>query len=95
MKTLETKSERIATRVTPSQKSLIAKAAAMRGRSLTEFIIDSAQKEAEKTLEDGLVLHLAVEHQIRLAESLLNPPEPNKALKAAAKYYDNANVISK
>ncbi len=94
MKTLETKSERIATRVTPSQKNLIAKAAAMCGRSLTEFIIDSAQKEAKKTLEDGLILHLAVEHQVRLAESLLHPPEPNEALKAAAKYYDNANVIS-
>jgi len=54
MKTIEHKSERIATRVTPSQKELIARAASLRGRSLTDFIIDSAQKEAANTIEEAV-----------------------------------------
>ena len=95
MKTLETKSERIATRVTPMQKSLISQAASLRGRSLTEFIIDSAQKEAEKVIKDGSIIYLSVENQINLIEILANPPEANKALKKAFKDYDNYPITSK
>lgn len=94
MKAVETKSERIATRVTPKQKALISRAAALRGRSLTEFIIDSAQREAEKAIEKELIIHLAVEHQFNLVKVLENPPRPNKALKKAAQDYDQSSIIS-
>lgn len=94
MQTTEQKSERIATRVTPSQKELIARAASLRGRSLTDFIIESAQKEATNAIQEAHVIHLSQENQLNLAKVLLNPPEPNEALKKAAEAYDKANIIS-
>lgn len=95
METIEHKSERIAARVTPEQKTLIARAAKLRGRTLTEFMVESAQKEAEIAVNESLVIRLTIAQQTRLVESLANPPEPNKALKAAAKRYDEANIISR
>lgn len=95
METTALKSERIATRVTPEQKALIAEAAAVRGRTLTEFMVESAQKDATRVLEESRVIRLSAEHQVRLAEALLNPPKPNDALKAAARAYDEAGIISR
>jgi len=95
MNTAESKSERIATRVTPTQKELISKAAALSGRSLTEFIIDSAQREAEKTIEKGMVIRLALENQIQLFKTLSNPPDANENLKQAAQFYDESFIINK
>ena len=94
MKTLEHKTERIATRVTPSQKAFIARAATLRGRSLTDFIIDSAQKEATNTIEEAHVIQLSQESQLKLAKALMNPAKPNNALKKAAKAYDKATINS-
>ena len=94
MKPIEHKSERIATRVTPSQKELIARAASLRGRSLTDFIIDSAQKEAVNAIEEAHVIQLSQENQLKLAKALINPPKPNAALKKAAIAYDKATSNS-
>ena len=94
MKTIEHKSERIATRVTPSQKEFIARAASLRGRSLTDFIIDSAQKEAINTIEEAHLIQLSQENQLKLAQVLMNPPKPNDALKKAATAYDKATINS-
>jgi len=94
MNTVEQKSERIATRVTPSQKEFIARAASLRGRSLTDFIIDSAQKEAKTAIEEAHLIQLSQENQLRLAEALLNPSKPNDALKKAALAYDKATIDS-
>ena len=94
MKTTEHKSERIATRVTPSQKEFIARAASLRGRSLTDFIIDSAQKEAANAIEEAHVIQLSHEHQLKLAKALMNPPKPNDALRKAAIAYDKATIDS-
>ena len=94
MKTIEQKSERIATRVTPSLKELIARAASLRGRSLTDFIIESAQKEATQTIEEAHVIQLSQENQLRLAKALINPPKPNAALQKAASAYDKASINS-
>jgi len=95
MKTIEQKTERIATRVTPSQKSLISRAASLRGRSLTDFIIESAQKEAITAIAEAQIIQLSEENQHRLAQALMNPPTANQALKDAAKVYDSDNIISK
>ena len=89
------KSERIATRVTPEQKTLIAEAAAMSGRSLTEFIVESAQRDARRVLEESRIIRLSAEHQARFADALLNPPAPNEALNAAARAYDAAGILSR
>ncbi len=95
MTVLESKSERIAVRVTPKQKALLARAAALRGRSLTDFVIDIAQREAEQDLERSRIISLSSQGQQQLAEMILNPPEPNEHLKAAVRAYDEADTISR
>ena len=94
MKTIEYKSERIATRVTPSQKDFIARAASLRGRSLTDFIIDSAQKEAANAIGEAHTIQLSGENQLKLAKALMSPSKPNDALKKAATTYDKATINS-
>jgi len=95
MAILETKSERIAVRVTPKQKALLAQAAALRGRSLTDFVVDIAQREAEQDLERVRIIKLSSQGQQQLADMILNPPEPNEHLKAAASLYDREDIISR
>ena len=82
-------------RATPEEKALIAHAAALRGRTLTEFVIDAAQSAAREVVAEDAVINLSVENQRRLAEALLNPAPANDALKAAFRSYDEANVTSR
>ncbi len=95
METTELKSERIAARVTPEQKSVIAQAAAVRGRSMTDFMVESAHRAAESVLEENRIVRLSSDHQKRFAESLLNPPKANKALVDAARAYDESGLSSR
>lgn len=95
MSIVEQKSERIAARVTPDQKALLIAAANMRGRSLTEFVIETAQQEARDIMNEERLIRLSIENQQRLVEALLNPPRPNAALISAARAYDEKGVISR
>jgi uncharacterized protein (DUF1778 family) len=53
------KEARLQTRVTPEQKRLIARAAALRGFSVTEFVVASAQQAASEAIKEFefLTLH--------------------------------------
>jgi uncharacterized protein (DUF1778 family) len=79
--------ERIETRVTADQKELLQRAAALEGRTLTDFVVRSVQLAAELTIRrhEELVLH-ATESQAFVA-ALLNPPAPNQALRDAAEHF--------
>lgn len=52
------KEERLEARVTPEQKQLIARAAALRGFSVTEFVAASAQQAASEAIKDFELLTL-------------------------------------
>ena len=82
-----TKTERIEARVTQKQKEILQRAAELRGLSLTEFLITSAQKAAEATLREHNVIMLTVRDSIAFAEALLTPGEPNATLRAAFERY--------
>ncbi len=43
--------------------------------------------EAVPLVESSHVIRLSVEDQRRFAEALINPPEPNEAMKRAAQQY--------
>ena len=53
-------------------------------RSGTTDVVENA---AQHVIEDGEVMRLSAEDQTRLAHALLNPPEPNSALKQAMRRY--------
>jgi len=81
------KLERLEARVTREQKRIIERAAELRGTSVTEFVVLSAQQAAAKTIKDFETLRLRGEARKVFVNALLNPPAPNAAAKAAARRY--------
>jgi uncharacterized protein (DUF1778 family) len=63
------------------------KAADLEGRTLTDFVVASAQAAAYKVIERHQILNLTLEDSAVFVEALLNPPEPNDALRLAASRY--------
>ena len=61
------------------------RAARLRGMTLTGYLIATAGEEARRVVEDAEIMRLARADQIRFAEALINPPEPNERLARAAK----------
>jgi uncharacterized protein (DUF1778 family) len=87
------KKERLEARVAPDVKARLQRAADLSGRTLTEFVLSSAQEAAEEIIERNNVITLSVRDSAAFAEALLNPPAPNDALRAAAARY-RKDVIS-
>lgn len=79
--------ERVEARVTIEQKQLLARAAALEGRSLTDFVIASAQSAAAETVARHELLQLSPRDRSVFVRALLKPPAPNKALRTAATRY--------
>lgn len=79
------KGERVALRLTPETKQLLAMAASLGGTSLTDFVVASARMAAERRIQAAASTRLNVEDSLRFAEALLHPAAPNAKLKAAAR----------
>lgn len=77
------KTKRIEARVTPETKEAIEHAAALEGISVTDFIVRAARDAAEQTIRSHEVITLSAEDSLRFVEAILNPPEPNEALRRA------------
>jgi uncharacterized protein (DUF1778 family) len=81
------KEDRLEARVTPEQKKLIARAAALRGSSVTDFIVASAQQAAAETIKNFELLTLHDEARDVFVDAILHPPTPNEAARKAAQRY--------
>jgi uncharacterized protein (DUF1778 family) len=81
------KIQRIEARLTPDQKSRIEYAASLKRKSVSEFIISSADSAAVEAIEKHESWTLSREDQKRFVGALLRPPAPNKRLKAAVVRY--------
>src|SRR5437016_7504078 len=81
------KLERLEARVTQEQKRIIERAAELRGTSVTEFIVVSAQQAATKTIRDFETLSLRDEAREVFVNAILNPPAPNETAWTAAQRY--------
>jgi uncharacterized protein (DUF1778 family) len=77
------RAERVEIRMTPEQKENIERAASLRGTSVTDFILNEVQPAATATIEEFELLELRNEDRRVFVEALLNPPQPNEAMKAA------------
>jgi uncharacterized protein (DUF1778 family) len=79
------KPARLAARLTPQQKELIERAAALQGMTLTEFVVQSVQMAAETVVRNRSLVELSARDSLALAEALLNPrpltPELHEALR--------------
>ena len=82
-----TRDARLEARVSAAQKNLLQQAAALSGRTLSEFVVASAQDAARRVIAEHESIRLSREEQLVFVEALLKPPEPNSRLKRAAKDY--------
>ena len=82
-----TRDARLEARVSAAQKNLLQQAAALSGRTLSEFVVASAQDAARRVLAEHESIRLSREEQLAFVQALLNPQEPNARLKRAAKAY--------
>ena len=78
---------RLEASISPETKTLLQKAADLQGRTLTDFVVATLQAEACRVIEQNKILKLELEDSEALVDTLLNPPKPNEALKAAALRY--------
>ncbi len=81
------KKERLEARVTADQKRLFERAAELRGTTLTDFVVVSAQQAAARTIKDFESLTLREEAREVFVNAVLNPAAPNEAARAAAQRY--------
>ena len=82
-----TRDARLEARVSAAQKNLLQQAAALSGRTLSEFVVASAQDAARRVIAEHESILLSREEQLSFVKALLKPPEPNARLKRAAKAY--------
>ena len=87
---LPIKTARLETRVTAEQKKLFQRAADLTGRSLTDFILKSAQEVAARTVREHDVLTVSGRDRDLFVSALLQPPAPNRRLRQAAGRYKRA-----
>jgi uncharacterized protein (DUF1778 family) len=78
---------RLEARITPEQKDLFLKAAALTGRSLSDFVVASAYESAARTVRDHEAMTLSARDRHIFVAALLKPPAPGARLRKAAQRY--------
>ncbi len=79
------KEERLEARIAPEQKRLIERAAQLRGTTVTEFVVVSAQQAAVKTIHEHEVMGLRDRARDVFVKAILHPPAPTRAARRAAR----------
>ncbi len=76
--------ERLEARIAPEAYAVVKRAAELQGCSISDFVVTAAREAAHRKIEEIQVIRLSVADQRMVADSILNPPEPNDALRRAA-----------
>ena len=78
---------RIEARIAPDALMIVKRAAELQGRSVSDFIVDSALNMAKKAIEETHIVRLAVEDQRAVAEAIFNPPPLTPGMERAIDRY--------
>jgi len=78
-------SARLEARLPADVHALLKRAAEIQGRTLTDFVVTAARDAACRAIEEAGIIRLSVKDQRRIADAILNPPEPAPALRRAFK----------
>jgi uncharacterized protein (DUF1778 family) len=81
------KTPRFNIRMPEHVRALIDQAAALEGRSTSDFVLTSAVEKARETIESHQRITLSQRDSTIFLEAMLNPPEPNDKLRAAVADY--------
>ncbi|WP_454888831.1 type II toxin-antitoxin system TacA family antitoxin [Sphingobium indicum] len=76
-------SKRMNLRISSDVKAKLVRAAALRNTDLTNFVTQTALREAEAVIEEAEVIRLSDRDYKRVLELLENPPRPNARMRAA------------
>ena len=76
-------SKRLEARISADLHAMLKQAAALEGRTLTDFVVDAVQAAARGSIERSQLLRLSMANQQAFANALISPPAPNEALKRA------------
>lgn len=79
--------ERLETRVTADQKRLIERAAALQGRTVTDFVLTSVQDAARRAIEEHQILDLSLQDSQAFVDALLEPAPVNDRLRDTIRRY--------
>lgn len=74
---------RLEARLPVSVYATLKRAAELKGRTLSDFVVSAAHDAALQAIEEEGIIRLSAEDQLRFADALINPPMPNDALKRA------------
>ena len=85
--TAKSQGTRLEARISVQQKTVLQQAAALSGRTLSEFVVASAQEAASRVIQEHETIRLSRTEQIAFVSALLNPPPPNERLRKAAAVY--------
>jgi uncharacterized protein (DUF1778 family) len=86
-KAAQSKAYRFDARLNAEQKILIQRAADLEGRSMTDFVLHSAETAAQRTIEERAMLILSARETEAFVNAILSPAEPGRVLRAAARRY--------
>jgi uncharacterized protein (DUF1778 family) len=75
--------ERMHLRVRPEVKARLVRAAALRNTDLTNFVTETALREADAVIASAELMKLTEHDYKRVMELLENPPRANARLRAA------------
>ena len=81
------RTERLEARISADQKILFQRAAALQGRTLTDFVIASVHEAAIRAVDEMNSIRLTVHESRAFAEALINPRAPAPKLRQAARRY--------
>ena len=70
-------------RLSSDAKAKLMRAAAIRNTDLTNFVTQTALREAEAVIQEAELIQVSERDFSRILELLENPPAPNAKLKAA------------
>lgn len=84
------RAERLEARVTADQKALIEHAAALQGRTMTDFVLSSVQDAARRVIEEHHQFHLSVRDSQAFVDALLTPQPTNERLRETVRRYRDA-----
>jgi len=93
LETRRSRSDRLETRVTADQKSLIEHAAALQGRSVTDFVVSSLQEAAHRAIDEHQRLDLSVRDGQAFVKALLDPEPVNDRLRDTVRRYRDLKGI--
>jgi uncharacterized protein (DUF1778 family) len=85
-----TEEARLSVRISREIKNRLGRAAAIRGQTLSDFIVTNLLPVAEEVIQEHQTVVVSERDYGAMIDALNNPPRPNNALLNAAKDYKKA-----